>query len=61
MSREVARFIPLAGLLIGLIIAYALDPMASFVSLRTLWLPVAGFAVGVAVRLGLQRYYDARR
>ena len=60
MNREVARFIPLAGLLIGMVIAYAFDPMASFLSLRTLWLPIAGFLVGVGVRIGLQRYYDAR-
>ena len=60
MSREVARFIPLAGMMIGLIIAYAFDPMAAFLSPRTLWLPFVGFIVGVAVRFGLQRYYDAR-
>ncbi len=60
MSKDVARFIPLAGLLIGLVIAYAFDPMAMFVSARTIWLPIAGFALGVGVRVGLQRYYDAR-
>jgi hypothetical protein len=51
---------PVAGMFIGLVIAFAFDPMAMFLTWSTVWLPFAGLAVGIALRFGLQRYYDAR-
>ena len=60
MSRDVLRFMPVAGMFIGLVIAFAFDPMAMFLTWSTVWLPFAGLAVGIALRFGLQRYYDAR-
>ena len=60
MSRDVLRFMPFAGMLIGLVIAFAFDPMASFLSWQTLWLPFAGLAVGFALRFGLKRSDNAR-
>ncbi len=60
MSKDVLRFLPFAGMLIGLVIAFAFDPMAIFLSWQTLWLPFAGLAVGFALRFGLQRNHDAR-
>jgi hypothetical protein len=60
MSRDVLRFLPFAGMLIGLVIAFAFDPMAAFLSWQTLWLPFAGLAVGFALRFGLKRSDNAR-
>jgi hypothetical protein len=47
-------------MLIGLVIAFAFDPMAAFLSWQTLWLPFAGLAVGFALRFGLKRSDNAR-
>ena len=60
MSRDVLRFLPFAGMLLGLVIAFAFDPMAAFLSWQTLWLPFAGLAVGFALRFGLKRSDNAR-
>jgi hypothetical protein len=60
VSKDVLRFLPVAGLFIGLVIAFAFDPMAAFLTWSTIWLPFAGLAVGFALRFGLQRYYNAR-
>jgi hydrogenase/urease accessory protein HupE len=58
MSVEVARFIPIAGLFIGLLVAFAFDPTAD----RAAWWGApAGLLVGYAVRFGMQRYGNARR
>ncbi len=58
MSAEVARFIPIAGAFVGLLVAFAFDPSAD----RAAWwgLP-AGLIAGYAVRFGMQRYYNAGR
>ena len=57
MSQDVARFIPLAGLFIGLVVAFAFDPLA----MRAAWWgPAGGFAIGIVARIGLQRYFNAR-
>jgi hypothetical protein len=58
MSSEVARFLPLAGLLVGLVVAFALDPAAERVAW---WAIPAGLIAGYAVRYGMQRYGNARR
>lgn len=57
MSRDVLMFVPVAGLLIGLVVAFSFDPMA----MRAAWWgPAGGFVIGLLVRFGLQRYYSAR-
>jgi hypothetical protein len=60
MGRDVLRFLPFAGMLVGLVIAFAFDPTAMFLSWQTLWLPFVGLAVGFALRFGLQRNHNAR-
>jgi hypothetical protein len=60
VSKDVLRFLPFAGMLIGLVIAFAFDPMAIFLTPKTLWLPFAGLAVGFALRFGLKRSDNAR-
>jgi hypothetical protein len=58
MSAEVARFIPIAGMLVGLLVAFAFDPTAE----RAAWWGMpAGLLAGYAVRFGMQRYGNARR
>ena len=47
-------------MLIGLVIAFAFDPMATFLSWKTLWLPFAGLAIGFALRFGLKKSDNAR-
>jgi hypothetical protein len=60
VSREVLRFLPFAGMLIGLVIAFAFDPMAAFLSWTTVWLPFAGLAVGFVLRFSLKKSDNAR-
>ena len=60
MNRDVLRFLPFAGMLIGLVIAFAFNPMAAFLSWQTLWLPFAGLAIGFALRFGLKKSDNAR-
>ena len=58
MSSEIARFLPIAGLLGGVVVALALDPTAQRV---VWWAGPAGLIAGYAVRFGMQRYGHARR
>ena len=60
MCKDVLRFLPFAGMLLGLVIAFAFDPMAIFLSWKTLWLPFAGLAIGFALRFGLKKSDNAR-
>ena len=57
MSNEVARFLPVAGMFVGLIAAFAFDPTSA----RAAWwgIPV-GLLVGLAVRFLVQRRSNAR-
>jgi hypothetical protein len=58
MSAELARFLPIAGVFVGLIVAFAMDPTAD----RAAWWAIpAGLLGGYAVRFGMQRYYNAGR
>jgi hypothetical protein len=58
MSTEVARFLPIAGMFVGLIVAFAFDPTAERAAL---WGMPAGLVAGYAVRFDIQRYGNARR
>jgi hypothetical protein len=60
VSKDVLRFLPFAGMLLGLVIAFAFDPMAIFLSWTTLWLPFVGLAIGFALRFGLKKSDNAR-
>lgn len=57
MSKEVLNFIPLAGLMLGLIVAFAFDATAE----RAAWWGVpAGLVVGLVAQFALKRYHNAR-
>jgi hypothetical protein len=58
MSTEVYRFLPLAGLLAGLVVAFALDPTSEH---PAWWAIPGGLIAGYAVRYGIQRHANARR
>ena len=57
MSRDVLNFLPMAGLLLGLLVAFAFDPTVDRVPW---WTMAVGLASGYVARFGLKRYYDAR-
>ncbi|MEB3414817.1 hypothetical protein VCJ71_01925 [Alteriqipengyuania sp. WL0013] len=57
MSKDVLNFLPLAGIFIGLAIAFAFDPTTERVAW---WIIPAGLLGGYAMKFGLKRYYDAR-
>ena len=58
MSTEVARFLPVAGLLVGLIVGFAFDPTAERVA--GWWCPACLLA-GFEARYAMLRYANARR
>ena len=58
MSTEIYRFLPVAGLLVGLMVAFALDPTSEHAAW---WAIPGGLIAGYALRYGMQRYGNARR
>ena len=57
MSVEVDRFIPVATMLAALVIGFAMDPTASR---PMLFAAPVGFFVGLILRTGLRRHFNAR-
>ena len=57
MSKEVLRFLPVAGLLAGLVVAFSFDPTSE----RVVWWAIpAGLLAGYAARFAAQRFSNAR-